>query len=300
MHVGPKYWRAFTLIELLVVVAIIGILVALIFPVLNQAKASAKKTSCLNNLKQMGAAAQLYLADNDQRYPPNSYFEASGFPHQNTVYWYFGLIFTDENTSVMDGKRGILYPYQKSVDLVACPDATALHPTFDNPPFTVTTGSAPMGYDKNVLIVLGQPANNKEGIYGPFPKAEEWSDTANTLLLADSGNAPSNLGPATSTFNGINFPKSMVTYNARGCPSANVQARHNGMANVVMMDTHAMNGPVWSPPDIKAEYGVYYCSTPLHTGFLVGPGVSVTAGKVAPPGTNFYFVPDKSETNPYN
>lgn len=44
---------AFTLIELLVVIAIIGILAALLLPVLSQSKARSRRTTCLNNLKQI-------------------------------------------------------------------------------------------------------------------------------------------------------------------------------------------------------------------------------------------------------
>ena len=61
--------NAFTLLELLAVIAIIGILAALLLPALNKASASAKRTSCLNNLRQINLAVRQYADDHNSLLP---------------------------------------------------------------------------------------------------------------------------------------------------------------------------------------------------------------------------------------
>ena len=111
--------RAFTLIELLVVIAIIAILAGLLFSVFARAKASAKQSACLSNLKQVATATQLYMSDNDDMFP--QMVDASD--KYDTAIWtgqpqWLSLI------SGMPLMNEALQPYATSPDIFHCPSDT--------------------------------------------------------------------------------------------------------------------------------------------------------------------------------
>jgi len=100
--------KAFTLIELLVVIAIIAILAAILFPVFAQAKAAAKKTSDLSNIKQLSLGIITYSADNDDVLP-SAYFHRAFNPALG------GTAGGYEHWS------GMIFPYVKSWDIFVSP-----------------------------------------------------------------------------------------------------------------------------------------------------------------------------------
>jgi prepilin-type N-terminal cleavage/methylation domain-containing protein len=104
--------EGFTLIELLVVIAIIAILAAMLLPALARAKAKAKTTQCLNNMKQLQICWHMYCDDNNDSLPPNG-------TQSMASSWVDGSAQSD--TTPVFVQAGLLYQYNKSYAIYACP-----------------------------------------------------------------------------------------------------------------------------------------------------------------------------------
>ena len=128
----PQQRPAFTLIELLVVIAIIAILAALLLPALSSAKERAKRSACVNNLRQFMLATHMYANDNEQRLPSGA--SESGTPD--------GVL--DDAIPVFSGlMRTQMVQYAGNYKVLGCPNLTV--------PFNTPTG----WYQESYGYVMG-------------------------------------------------------------------------------------------------------------------------------------------------
>jgi prepilin-type N-terminal cleavage/methylation domain-containing protein len=233
--------RAFTLIELLVVIAIIAILAAILFPVFAQAKAAAKTTQALSNLKQLATANVIYMHDYDDTI--------------NRKYW-------DLHVDLM--------PYIKNADIFLDPSSSAPKPflrDFSNympsDDFTFTAAvqgkfwtNVPVGVTYNTQRSNGFTWDNCPTIFGHFARNDEylfnygdptggaqasnasaWSNSAGTIFfsMSKSGTEDNDTNDWDED-NAIYFEPGGTNWNAI---HNQLSLRHREGAIFSFLDTHA-------------------------------------------------------------
>jgi prepilin-type N-terminal cleavage/methylation domain-containing protein/prepilin-type processing-associated H-X9-DG protein len=132
--------RGFTLIELLVVISIIALLIGILLPVLGTARATARNSVCMSNMKQWGIAVAAYVVETDGRLPDEGFGrDADG--EDDGSYWYNALpptIDARPYSELFDGTTEADDAKIKDENIWFCPeriDNEGRGSTFDNEAF---------------------------------------------------------------------------------------------------------------------------------------------------------------------
>jgi len=183
--------RAFTLIELLVVVAIIAVLTSILLPVYSAARAKARQSVCVSNLRQLGSALLLYTQDFDDTCPNAQWIGPAAFPPN----WQFGA-----------SSRDLLSPYIRNEGIFVCPSDTELAEMLIR-----SSGKAfglsyqyhgnPLGHGNNIIKQVylgdnnGKPMTEREGA-SPL----SWQDDLGKAASPVYGTALADLGRPADTW----------------------------------------------------------------------------------------------------
>ena len=219
----------FTLIELLVVIAILGVLMTLLVPSVRAGLQAARRARCGSNLRQMQTAYLAYLADHDHRLFPYRENTPEG------VLWYWGLESGGggaEGERPLDKTRARLGPYFPHGGVAEVCPSLPYGASF----FKRKFGIYSYGYGINHYLLLGMPANTREGI-GSFADV---TSPATTVTWGDTIQINTWQSPASAS-----NPMMEEWYYLDSLPPAHAHFRHGRLCNLVFGD-----GSVHSlPPD---------------------------------------------------
>lgn len=224
---GRRVCGGFTLIELLVVIAIIAILASILFPVFSRARAKARATSCLSNVKQLTLAMEMYSQDNDEMYPIA------------TTFW------TPNPSTVGETWDTDIMPYMRNEDLLVCPD--------NRQKCDCGCGAPRRGYAQTKYTTIDLASNVWCAYQGMYPEPSE------TVLIVEKGS----YGPAhQSDASCEDFQQSGAsdTWKPFG---GNTSLRHSNGNNFGFVDGHAKFYPTGKGPwveDDTANGGIGLCN----------------------------------------
>lgn len=182
----------FTLVELLVVLGIIGLVSAMLFPVLAQARKSARRTACQSNLRQIGLAIQQYVQDNDGKYPLMA--ADSG----DSGYWWSDAI----------------GPYLKNRQVLWCPSVQVEPPKTSGYIYNINRLETLMSH--NPVLNVGRERGVHEARFinlantivvhdGAAPQERRWVEVPGCRSVDLFGNPVTGLQYATLHLDGSNF-----------------------------------------------------------------------------------------------
>ena len=230
--------NGFTLVELLVVIGIIAVLISLLLPALNKARASANAVACLSNLRTLGIATQMYQQTNKGRAwidDVSRVTVVNGVPERIT-WWVF-----------------ILQPYYVNKNVLICPTASQGADIGNQGAGTAVTswGPEPLpwtggswlrdnqgSYTFNAWVSWNSPSNNfSQRIRFPNPRNASMIPLFSDGIWVNAWPSDSNAPPANLFLGDTN--NAWTSQMGRVCI-----ARHGRAVNVVFADYHAERVPL--------------------------------------------------------
>jgi prepilin-type N-terminal cleavage/methylation domain-containing protein len=222
---GARHRRAaaFTLVELLVVIAIIALLTAVLLPSLGAAREQARSVKCQSNLRQLGIGTLMYLDQYDGRFWPYYADQPAG------RLWWFGFEPHGPGTGTnrpLDKSQSPLAPYTADLaSALQCPDfpySGDYYPKF-------AQHAASYGYN----LLLGP-------VFGVTARRQQFADRESSVFVFADG---IHFDRPTS----YNEGHYIVYTPGASTLSGYAHFRHNGKAQLVMMDASVASQPVRGP-----------------------------------------------------
>lgn len=252
--------KGFTLIELLVVIAIIAILVALLLPAVQQAREAARRSSCKNNLKQLGLAMHNYH-DTHNVFPYGWQAEVAGARHRRDCFFQRILPFVEQgNFYDLYSADNTEYVHQIPKSLAGTIVNTFMCPSDPSGP-AFGGGGTDNGFQGNYVVCAGGGADvagtpptinmnivttTTGGMFGTNSRTnmrDVIDGTSNTLMMGEGiirGSTGANWGELGGYWGGA--PHGSYGFSTAGTPNTSVPDRVYSCKSTVWPNAPCENG----------------------------------------------------------